>query len=180
MCHMIFCFLMMYILLPCLSPFLLYRRSNMRSFALFARLLYSNSSSPGRIGFLVKILPFDSFPHTHTGKSLGQVHGFSFFLNALFTILSSSEWKVIIHSLPPGFNRSIISSSESRRTSSSLFSSMRIAWNVLLEGCPDFYWYFIGMACLMISVSWPVVSMDLSLRAAAICLAMFLANLSSP
>ena len=64
----------------------------MRSFALFERLLDSCSSGDGRIGFLVTTFPFDTFPQTQTGKWLGQVHGFSFLRNALFTILSSSEW----------------------------------------------------------------------------------------
>ena len=36
-------------------------------------------------------LPFDTFPQTHTGKSGGQVHGFSLFLNMVFTIRSSRE-----------------------------------------------------------------------------------------
>ena len=43
-------------------------RSKMRSLALFERLLYINSSSEGRIGFLVITFPFDMFPHTQTGK----------------------------------------------------------------------------------------------------------------
>ena len=107
--------------------FFCYARSKIRSFALFARLFSFSSSSPGKIGFFVTILPFGTFPHTHTGKSDGQVHGCSFFLNALFTILSSSEWNVMIHNLPPGFSKSIMSSKESRKTSSSRFSSIRIA-----------------------------------------------------
>ena len=63
-----------------------YDRSKIRSFALLERLLLSISSTVGRIGFLVTTFPFDTFPQTQTGKWLGQVHGFSFFLNALFTI----------------------------------------------------------------------------------------------
>ena len=51
----------------------------------------SISSSEGRIGFLVITLPFDLFPHTQTGKSGGQVHGFSFLRNTFFTIRSSRE-----------------------------------------------------------------------------------------
>lgn len=35
--------------------------------------------------------PLDFLPHTHTGKSGGQVHGFSFFRKIVFTILSSRE-----------------------------------------------------------------------------------------
>ena len=69
----------------------------------------------------------DFFPHTHTGKSDGQVHGFSFFLKFVFTMRSSSEWNVMIHNLPPGFSIRIISSSEFSSTSSSWFNSIRIA-----------------------------------------------------
>ena len=90
-----------------------YLRSNTRSFALLERLLYSISSSVGKIGFRVSILPRDFFPHTQTGKSGGQVHGFSFRLKFVLTIRSSKEWKVIMQSLPPGFSIWIISSKES-------------------------------------------------------------------
>ena len=62
-----------------LSYFTVLCRSNTLSFALFARLFSSSSSSDGKIGFLVITLPFETFPHTHTGNSFGQVHGFSFF-----------------------------------------------------------------------------------------------------
>ena len=141
-------------------------RSKIRSFALFARLFSSISSLLGRIGFLVIILPFDIFPHTHTGKSLGHVHGFSFLRNALFTIRSSSEWNVMMHSLPPGFNKSIIASNEFFSTSSSWFNSIRIAWKVLFAGCPDFFWNFIGIDARMISVRCPVVSIGAFWRAA--------------
>ena len=66
--------------------------SKIRSLALFALLLFSTSSLHGRIGFLVTMVPFETFPHTHTGKSTGQVHGFSFLRKALLTIRSSREW----------------------------------------------------------------------------------------
>ena len=77
------------------------------------------SSSVGRIGFLVITFPFDFLPHVHTGKFGGQMHGFSFLRNAFFTILSSNEWNVMIHNLPPGFKQSIIPSMEFVSTSSS-------------------------------------------------------------
>ena len=82
--------------------------SNTLSLALFERLLYSNSSALGRMGFLVITLPFGWFPHTHTGNPGGQVHGFSFFLKIVFTILSSREWKVIMQILPSSFKLSLI------------------------------------------------------------------------
>ncbi len=76
--------------------------------------------------------PLDFFPHTHTGKSGGQVHGFSFLRKMVFTILSSREWNVMMQILPPSLSRSIISSRLSLKTSSSWFSSIRIAWRVPL------------------------------------------------
>ena len=104
-----------------------YTLSNTLNFALFDLLFISNSSSEGKIGFLVTHFPFDTLWHTQTGKSFGQVHGFSFFLKSVLTILSSKEWNVMIHSRPFGFNRPIISSNVFLRTSNSWFNSIRIA-----------------------------------------------------
>ena len=54
-----------------------------------------------------------------------------FLVCAIFIYLQSdvttSEWNVMIHNLPPGFSIRIISSSEFSSTSSSWFSSIRIA-----------------------------------------------------
>lgn len=66
-------------------------------------------------------------PHTQIGKSLGQVQGFSKFLKTFFTILSSREWKVIIHILPPDFNISTILLMVSSNIPNSLFTSILIA-----------------------------------------------------
>ena len=66
-------------------------RSNTRSFELFDRVLVFISSSDGTTGFLVTTIPFGFFPHTQTGKSGGQVHGFSAFRNIFLTIRSSRE-----------------------------------------------------------------------------------------
>ena len=52
---------------------------------------YSDFLSFDDNSFRVITFPLDFFPHTHTGKSEGQVHGFSFFLKIAFTILSSRE-----------------------------------------------------------------------------------------
>ena len=57
----------------------------------------------------------------------GQMHGDSFFRKLCLTIRSSSEWKVMMQSLPPGARRRIIPSMEFESTSSSRFSSIRIA-----------------------------------------------------
>ena len=42
----------------------------------------------------------------HTGNSLGHVQGFALVLKIFFTIRSSSEWNVIMHSLPFGASTS--------------------------------------------------------------------------
>jgi hypothetical protein len=102
------------------------------------------------MGFFVTTLPLGIFPHTHTGNSGGQVQGASFFRKVVFTMRSSSEWKVMTHSLPPGFSISMKSSRVSLSTSSSLLHSMRKAWKVCLDGCP-FWRIFAGTAALMTS-----------------------------
>ena len=56
---------------------------------------------------------------------------------ACFTALSSNEWKVIIHILPFLFKHSIQSFTVCFNGSISLFTSILIAWNVLLAGCPS-------------------------------------------
>jgi Na+-driven multidrug efflux pump len=50
--------------------------SNTRSFALRALGFSSISFPVGMIGFFVITLPLLFLPHTQTGKSGGQVHGF--------------------------------------------------------------------------------------------------------
>ena len=76
--------------------------SNTLSLALCARLFLSSSSCVAVTGLRVITLPFGYLPQTQTGKSFGQMQGSSAVRNALFTILSSSEWKVMMQSLPPG------------------------------------------------------------------------------
>ena len=78
-------------------------------------------------GFLVITFPFDTRPQTHTGNSGGQMHGFSFLLNADLTILSSSEWKVMMQSLHLSFRSPIIMSILSLNMFSSSFVSILIA-----------------------------------------------------
>ena len=62
-----------------------------RSFAHLLREFAATSASLAVTGFFVTILISCFFPHTHTGKLLGQVHGVSRYLNASFTALSSKE-----------------------------------------------------------------------------------------
>ena len=100
--------------------------SNTLSFELFDLLFSSSSSSDGTIGFLVTTRPLLFLPHTHTGKSGGQIHGFSFVRNLVFTMRSSSEWKVITSSRPPGASRSTKSQSACRSGSSSSLTAIRM------------------------------------------------------
>ena len=53
--------------------------SSTPNFALLALGLKSISSLPGRIGFRLTSLATCFLPHTHIGKSPGQVHGFTNF-----------------------------------------------------------------------------------------------------
>ena len=98
------------------------------------------------------------FPHIHTGNSFGQVHGSRRLLNASFTILSSSEWKVIMQSLPPGRRTSQNSSTAFFSCSSSPFTSILIAWNVRFAGCGPSLLADAGIAAFITSTSSPVVS----------------------
>ena len=72
-----------------------------RSFALRERGFVFISSSDGSIGFLFTLFNVCTKPQVHTGASRGQVQPFSRAAIAVFTILSSSEWKLMTHSLPP-------------------------------------------------------------------------------
>ena len=109
------------------------------------------------------------------------MQGFSAVRKAFLTIRSSREWKVIMQSLPPGRRKSIISAKDSSRTLSSWLSSIRMAWNVFLAGWPERVpRTFCGIAPAMTSESSKVVSMGCFSLSRTICLAMFLANLSSP
>ena len=101
--------------------------SQILSFALLERGFASNSCEFATIGlrFIDRACGF--LPHTHTGKSGGQVHPSHHFAIACFTILSSKEWKVITASLPPSHNRSNASSSPALRASNSWFTSIRSA-----------------------------------------------------
>ena len=72
-------------------------------------------------------LPYDMYPHTHTGKPLGQVHLPSSSSKACFTILSSKEWNVIINSLPDVFKQFTLSIIASFNLPNSLLTSILIA-----------------------------------------------------
>ena len=91
------------------------------------RLFTASSSADAVIGFLPTSAPLGCFPQTHTGNSGGQVQPVQNSLKRVLTILSSREWNVITDILPPTLSRSKPSVSAVSSTSSSLFTSIRIA-----------------------------------------------------
>ena len=95
------------------------------------------------------------------------------------TILSSSEWKVIIHNLPFGFKLSIQSLTVFSNGFNSSLTSILIAWKVLFAGCPSLCFDF-GIDFSIISTNSFVVSIVLFFLYSHILLAILLENLSSP
>ena len=90
---------------------------------------------PETMGFLLTSFTWGFFPHTQTGKSGGQVHPLAKAARAFFTIRSSSEWKEITASRPPGFSRGTASRTIRSTEPSSSLTAMRMAWKVRLAGC---------------------------------------------
>ena len=74
-------------------------------------------------------------PQTHIGSPGGHLQAVARSLNLVFTSLSSNEWKVIIPNLPPTYKESTALSIAFSSTSSSLLTSILIAWKVFLAGC---------------------------------------------
>ena len=79
------------------------------------------------MGFLLTSFTLGVFPQTHTGNSGGQVQPLAAEAMAFFTIRSSSEWKVMIASLPPLFSLEIAASMTRETAPSSSFTAMRMA-----------------------------------------------------
>ena len=152
----------------------------MRSLALFARLFSSISSSLGRIGFLVKILPFDTFPHTQTGKSLGHVHGFSFFPKCAFhnTIFQRMKGNNTKSSTPDLTDRSCHPANLSTLPAPDSIQ-YELPGRFFLRDVPTFLILHGDRRSYNLR-QFPVVSMGFTLRAATMCFAIFFANLSSP
>lgn len=157
-----------------------YSFSQIRNFALRARGFCSISSAVGRIGLPDFLLMSGFLPHTQTGNSFGQVQGCIRLAILSLTIRSSSEWKVITQSLPPGASTSQNASTAFSSCPSSSLTSMRIAWKVRFAGCGPSRRADAGIAALMMSTSSVVVSMGLSLRALTMKSAMRAAQRSSP
>jgi len=81
--------------------------------ALLARGLLSASSLSAVIGFRVITFSVGVISQTHTGTPFGHMHPFAAAKNALFTNLSSSEWKLITHIRPSGLSSEGAASSNS-------------------------------------------------------------------
>ena len=130
------------------------------SLALLDLLFVSSSSLLGSIVF--KTLYFGKYSSGITGKcfKFGSIE--LTLLNKSLHILSSNEWNVITHILPP----IVIRSNESLRlfsnTFNSSFTSMRIAWNIFLAGCFSLL-YFSGTLRFITSTSSKVVFIGLEL-----------------
>ena len=102
--------------------------------------------------------------HTHLGKSGGHLQPLAASLNTSLTILSSSEWKLIIHILPPGAKQSIASIIAFFRLSISPFTSILIAWKIRFAGCPPSTLAEAGIAAFITSTNSNVVRIGASLR----------------
>ena len=80
------------------------------------------------------------------------------------TIRSSSEWKLITASLPPGRSISSASGSACSSEPSSSLTAIRRAWKTRLAGCPSPKRAGAGIAALIVSTSSPVRSNGCSRR----------------
>ena len=132
------------------------------------------------MGLRVRISTWGFRPQTHTGNSGGQMQPLAAAAMAFFTIRSSSEWKVITASRPPGFSRGMASSMAFATEFSSSFTAMRIAWKLRLAGCCFSRRAAGGMAERITSTSSRVVRMGAVSRLRTIAEAMAGAYRSSP
>ena len=62
--------------------------------------------------------------------------------------------------LPPTSNKSKACSKESSTAANSSFTAIRIAWKILLAGCPPFLLAAAGILSRIISTNSPVVSIS--------------------
>ena len=86
-----------------------------------------NTQAIAAVVFLVITIPFGFLPQTQTGNSGGQVQPLAACAIAFLTMRSSSEWKVMTASRPPGFSRSIARCIICSTEASSSFTAIRIA-----------------------------------------------------
>ena len=106
----------------------------MRNFALLALGLTSISPALGSIALFFAFTTA-LWLHTHIGNSGGHIHAVLNSLKVCFVIRSSKEWNVITPIFPFGFNMDTASTKLSCKIANSLFTSMRMAWNVRFAGC---------------------------------------------
>ena len=119
------------------------------NFALCERGFSSSSCLVGRIGLRFTRRTCGFLPQTQTGKSRGHSQPLDKSANFCLTMRSSNEWKVMIAILPPSSSSLTAESMAGAITLSSLFTSMRIAWNVLFAGCDPPSRIPAGIALLM-------------------------------
>ncbi len=109
-------------------------RSATRRRALLLRELDRSSSTDGFTAFRVTSLSLALCPHTQMGVSGGQMQSVDSSRRIILTMRSSSEWNEITATLPPVASSSIAAFRPDRSASSSPFTAMRKAWNVLVAG----------------------------------------------
>ena len=109
-----------------------------------------------------------SLPQTHTGNSGGHVQPRARSRRKRFTIRSSSEWKLMTASLPPGRSISNAAGSPTSSDSSSWFTSIRRAWKTRFAGWPSPKRAGAGIDALTTSTSCPVRTIGSSARRLAI------------
>ena len=104
--------------------------------ALLLRLFSSNSSLVATIGFLFINLINGRYSSgtSFIGKPLNISFILLYSLNMFFTILSSREWNVITHILPPFFSFFIAALKAFSIETNSLFTSILIAWKISRSG----------------------------------------------
>ena len=112
------------------------------------------------------------FPHTHTGKDGGQSQPFAAAASSVLTMRSSSEWKEITASRPPGARWSMAARIMRETAVSSSLTAMRIAWKLRLAGCCFSRRAAAGIALRITSTSWSVVPIGAALRARSMAAAM--------
>ena len=102
-------------------------KSAMPPQALRARGFSASSASPDTMGLRLTRRIFGFLPQTQTGNSGGQVQPVASSCMVFLMMRSSSEWKEITASRPPGFRCSVAASSMGGRASSSPLTAMRMA-----------------------------------------------------
>ena len=120
----------------------------------------------GRTGFRVSSRSSGSRPQTQIGKSGGQVQPFASSRRKFFTIRSSSEWKEITASRPPGRSIRTAAGSAASSAPSSSLTAIRSAWKTRFAGWPSPKRAGVGIAVLIVSTSSPVRSNGRSIAAA--------------